>query len=136
MWYVGKIVATGGRSAPGSLYTIRGAAWLPGYPPALASPRYTLLEIAVSINYIFNCWQVPLSSGFKQQIVQMQHPSFVDRATAIPKDENLNSSESDTSNRKYEDGSKSLADDATSSLSGECESDSKLLTDNRECDGR
>ena len=29
---------------PGSLYTIRGAAWLPGYTPALASPRYTSIQ--------------------------------------------------------------------------------------------
>ena len=29
---------------PGSLDTIRGAAWLPGYTPALASPRYSCMQ--------------------------------------------------------------------------------------------
>ena len=39
MWYVGKIVATGGRSSPRYSYI------QPGYTPALASPRYAALII-------------------------------------------------------------------------------------------
>ena len=50
----------------------------------------------------------PYRVVFKQQM-RMQRLSFTDRVTAIPEDENLDGSESDSSNR--ENDSESLADD-------------------------